>query len=766
MWYFRLIAVFCAIAMTFAVSPRGAQAQNYTFSNIDIQGNKRIEDIAILTYAGITRGQTITAGELNDVYRRIEDSGVFETVELDPRGNTLVITVTERPTINQINFEGNSRVRDNELRAIVGSTQRRVFIPEQAERDAAAIADVYAQEGRLAAKVTPKIIRLSDNRVDLVFEILEGDTIEIERLTFVGNRAYTDRRLRQVLGTKQAGLLRALIRSDTLIEDRIEFDKQLLTDFYQSRGYVDFRINSVNAELSRERDGYFLVFNIQEGQQFRFGQITTVSEMPGVDAQEYQDNLKVKPGVVYSPTLVENSIARMERLGIANGVDFMRIDPRITRNDRDLTLDVEFALVKGPRIFVERIDIEGNTTTLDQVVRRQFRIVEGDPFNPREIRESAERIRALGYFSNADVEAREGSSPDQVIVDVDVEELPTGALNFGGSFSTSDGFGILISFREDNFLGRGQRFGIDLSTAQEAQRYGFSFTEPALLGRDLSLGVAIDFFENENSYASYDVEKLIFRPELSFPVSDNGRVSFNYKAERTDMNRRTPREDGVVIGNEINVGEQWTSSIGYVYSYDSRRVGLNPNAGYLFEFGQDFAGIGGDNEYVRTQATAIAQTKVLNEEVTLRATLEGGMLNWLSGTSRVTDRFLLDPSTMRGFETGGIGPRDQTLGASDGLGGNLFVVARFEAEFPLGLPEELGIMGGVFYDVGNLWDLSDVNLTGGNIVGESGSFRHVVGVSLFWETPLGPLRFNFSNALVKESFDDEQQFDLTISARF
>ncbi|WP_254684756.1 outer membrane protein assembly factor BamA [Sulfitobacter sp. JL08] len=752
--------------MTFAVSPRGAQAQNYTFSNIDIQGNKRIEDIAILTYAGITRGQTITAGELNDVYRRIEDSGVFETVELDPRGNTLVITVTERPTVNQINFEGNSRVRDNELRAIVGSTQRRVFIPEQAERDAAAIADVYAQEGRLAAKVTPKIIRLSDNRVDLVFEILEGDTIEIERLTFVGNRAYTDRRLRQVLGTKQAGLLRALIRSDTLIEDRIEFDKQLLTDFYQSRGYVDFRINSVNAELSRERDGYFLVFNIQEGQQFRFGQITTVSEMPGVDAQEYQDNLKVKPGVVYSPTLVENSIARMERLGIANGVDFMRIDPRITRNDRDLTLDVEFALVKGPRIFVERIDIEGNTTTLDQVVRRQFRIVEGDPFNPREIRESAERIRALGYFSSADVEAREGSSPDQVIVDVDVEELPTGALNFGGSFSTSDGFGILISFREDNFLGRGQRFGIDLSTAQEAQRYGFSFTEPALLGRDLSLGVAIDFFENENSYASYDVEKLIFRPELSFPVSDNGRVSFNYKAERTDMNRRTPREDGVVIGNEINVGEQWTSSIGYVYSYDSRRVGLNPNAGYLFEFGQDFAGIGGDNEYVRTQATAIAQTKVLNEEVTLRATLEGGMLNWLSGTSRVTDRFLLDPSTMRGFETGGIGPRDQTLGASDGLGGNLFVVARFEAEFPLGLPEELGIMGGVFYDVGNLWDLSDVNLTGGNIIGESGSFRHVVGVSLFWETPLGPLRFNFSNALVKESFDDEQQFDLTISARF
>lgn len=766
MLYIRLIAVFFAFAMTFAAIPQSSLAQTYRFTTIDIQGNKRIEDIAILTYAGIAKGETITAGQLNDAYQRIEDSGVFESIVLEPRDSTLRITVVERPTINRINFEGNRRVQDNELSAIIGSTQRRVFIPEVAERDAARIAEVYSQEGRLAAKVTPKIIRLSDNRVDLVFEILEGDVIEIERLSFVGNRAYTDRRLRQVLGTKQAGLLRSLIRSDTLIEDRIEFDQQLLRDFYQSRGYVDFRVNSVNAELARERDGYFLVFNVQEGQQFRFGEITTVSEMNGVEAEEYQETLKIKPGVVYSPTLVENAIARMERLGITNGVDFLRIEPRITRNDRDLTLDVEFALTRGPRIFVERIDIEGNTTTLDQVVRRQFRIVEGDPFNPREIRESAERIRALGYFSNAEVEAREGTTPDQVIVDVDVDELPTGSLNFGGSYSTSDGFGILISFREDNFLGRGQQLGLDLSTAQEAQRYGFSFTEPALLGRDLSLGFAIDYFENENSYASYDTEKLIFRPELSFPVSDNGRFALNYRLERVDMKQRNPRENGIVIQNEIDVGKEWISSIGYEYSYDSRRTGLNPNAGYLFQFGQDLAGIGGDSEYVRTQATAIAQTKVLSEEVTLRATLEGGMLNWLGGNSRVTDRFLLDPSIMRGFETGGIGPRDQSLGASDGLGGNLFVVARFEAEFPLGLPEELGIMGGVFYDIGNLWNLDDVNTTGGTIVGESGSFRHVVGVSLFWETPLGPLRFNFSNALIKESFDDEQQFDLTISARF
>ncbi len=766
MLYNSLFAVFFAIAMTFTVFPQIVLAQDYQFSTVEVQGNKRIEDVAILTYAGIERGKTVTAGQLNDAYQRIEDSGLFESVSIEPRGNRLVVTVVEFPTINRINFEGNRRIKDDTLSAVIESTPRRVFNPAQAERDAANIAGAYSQQGRLAARVNPKIIRLNDNRVDLVFEILEGAVVEIERLSFVGNRNYSDRRLRQILGTKQAGFLRAVFRSDTLVEDRIEFDKQLLRDFYLSRGFVDFRINSVNAELSRERDGFFLVFNIQEGQQFKFGGITVVSEMANVEADEYLEALRIKPGVVYSPTLVENSIARMERLAIKNGVDFMRIEPRVTRNDRDLSLNVEFGLVKGPRIFVERIDIEGNTTTLDQVVRRQFRIVEGDPFNPREIRESAERIRALGYFANAEVNAREGSTPDQVIVDVDVEEQPTGSLQFGGTFSSSDGFGIVISFNEDNFLGRGQRIGLDLSTAQEAERYGFRFVEPSALGRNVGFGLNLDFSNGSSSATSYDTDTILFTPNLSFPISENGRLSLNYKAENVEILARNEPQNGNVIGNEIAAGDQWASSLGYVYSYDSRRVGLNPNAGYLFRFGQDFAGIGGDSQFVKTQATAIAQTRVLNEEVILRATLEGGVLNWLDGKNLVTNRFLTTTKTIRGFETGGIGPRDLSAGASDGLGGNIFVVARLEAEFPLGLPEEFGMRGGLFYDIGNVWNLDDVNTTGGIIVGEGGSFRHVLGVALLWQTPIGPLRFNFSKAFIKEDFDIEQQFDLTISTRF
>ncbi len=761
------VGIFFVFATVLAVSGNPAQAQDFRFNSIVVEGNQRIDTATISTFAGIAQGQSVSGGELNDAYERILDSGLFETVELEPRGATLVIRVVEFPTINRINFEGNRRIDDDALAGFIESEPRRVFNPTVAERDANTIAEAYAQQGRISATVTPRIIRRSDNRVDLVFEIGEAGVIEIERVSFVGNRAYSDRRLRRVLQTKQANFLRAFIRSDTLIEDRVEFDKQVLTDFYRSRGYVDFRVNSTNAELTEERDAFFLVVNVQEGQQFKFGQITTISEYDGVDAGIYQDSLRVRPGVVYSPSLIESSIARMERLAVRNGIDFMRIEPRITRNDRDLTLDVEFVLTRGPRVFVERIDIEGNTATLDRVVRRQFRIVEGDPFNPREIRESAERIRALGFFADADVEAREGSTSDQVIVDVDVVEQPTGSLSLGGSYSRNDGFGVALGLQERNFLGRGQTIGFTWSTAEDAEQYVLNFTEPFLLGRDLQFDIGLGYVEEDSSFAQFDTERLFFRPSLTFPIGELTRMSVRYFYQDEEMIARPGSVTSITIGNEIALGQLSSSGIGYTLSYDSRRSGLDPNSGVLLEFGQDFAGLGGDNEYLKTSAKVIAQTRVLSEEVTLRATFEGGALSWNGNNpSRIIDRTVLGPSIMRGFEPAGIGPRDLSNGADDALGGNLYAVARFEAEFPIGLPEELGISAGVFYDIGNLWDLDDSSANLATVVGEGGSFRQVIGLSIFWDTPIGPLRFNFTNAISKETFDNEQTFDFTLSTTF
>ncbi|MDH4541122.1 outer membrane protein assembly factor BamA [Sulfitobacter faviae] len=754
------------LSVAWLVPGSQAQAQQYQFNTVVIDGNERIGDSAILRRAGIGRGQAVTGGQLNDAYQNLQNSGLFESVSLEPQGGTLVITVVELPTLNRVSFEGNRRIKDEMLAELIGSTERRVFNPSQAEQDAAAIAEAYSNEGRLSARVQPRIIRRDQNRVDLVFEIFEGDNVEIERLSFVGNRVYSDRRLRRVLGTKQAGLFRRLVKRDTYVEGRVEADKQLLRDFYLSRGYVDMRTEAVNAELTEERDGVFVAYNITEGQQFRFGEVKLESEVPGLNAAAYRDLLKIRRGVIYSPTLIENDIARIERQAIRDGVDFLRVEPVIDRNDRDLSLNVTYKLSRGERIFVERIDIEGNTTTLDRVIRREFDSVEGDPFNPREIRQAAERIRALQYFETAEVNARQGSSPEQVVIDVDVEEKPTGSLNFGGSFSNNDGFGVAVSFQEENFLGRGQRLNLSISTAEDATRYGVTFVEPRFLGRDVALGLKLDYAETNSSYTSYDTERLVFQPSLTFPVSENGRLSTRYTLEGIEMLERDDEDNSATIASEIAEGALFSSSIGYTYTYDTRRSGLDPTQGVLFEFGQDFAGLGGDNEYIKTTAKIAGEKRIFNEEVTLRATLEGGALSWNSGTNRAVDRFILGPSIMRGFEPGGIGPRDQSNGVDDALGGNLFAVARFEAEFPLGLPEEYGITGGVFYDVGNLWDLSDVDTSGGTIVGESGSFRHVIGLSVFWDTPLGPLQFNVSDALKKESFDKEQSFEVTLRTTF
>ena len=439
------ISLSVMISVAWLLPGAQARAQEYRFDTVVIDGNQRIGDSAIIARAGLRRGQAISAGRLNDAYQRLQNTGLFESVAIEPRGNTLAITVVELPTLNQVSFEGNARIDDETLAELVSSDEQRVFNPTLAEQDAAAIAEAYSNDGRIAARVQPRIIRRDQNRVDLVFEIFEGDNVEIERISFVGNRVYSDSRLRRALDSKQAGLFRRLVRRDTFIPDRVELDKQLLRDFYLSRGYVDMRVQAVNAQLTEERDGYFINYNITEGQQFRFGKVSLSSTMPGLNAARYRDILDIETGGIYSPTRVERDIARIERQAIRDGVDFLRVEPRVTRNDRDLTLDIEYQLSRGERIFIERIDIEGNTTTLDRVIRRQFESAEGDPFNPREIRQSAERIRALDYFEDAQVNAREGSSADQVVIDVDVEEKPTGSLNFGGSFSNNDGIGVAIS---------------------------------------------------------------------------------------------------------------------------------------------------------------------------------------------------------------------------------------------------------------------------------------------------------------------------------
>jgi outer membrane protein insertion porin family len=692
------------------------------------------------------------------------NSGLFEKVELQPQGSTLKIVVKEMPMVSVVDLQGNKRLKDERLKDLVKSKARNVFNPATAEADAAAIAEAYRTEGRLAAAVTPKLIRRSDNRVDLVFEIVEGKVVEVERLSFVGNRAYSDRRLRQVLGTKQAGLLRQIIGRDTFVAERLELDKQLLKDFYLSRGFIDVDVTDATGEISAERDASFVTFTVQEGQQYRIGTVNTTSSVEGVDAVEFAGVQKLRSGSVYSPALIENNIARMENLALKKGLNFVRVEPVLTRNEETQTLDIEFVLSKGDRVFVERIDIEGNTTTLDQVIRRQFRTAEGDPFNPREIRQAAERIRALGYFGDANVEAAPGAAADQIVVNVDVEEKPTGSLNIGGSYSVGSGAGLTFGFSEDNFLGRGQKVGIDVTTGADTVDSSITFVEPALLGRDLKLKFGAIYKTSDYADAFYDTKQIAISPALEFPISEFGRLELRYRVFNDAVNNVDP-DSSTILTAEETVGSPIGSSIGYSYSYDNKIGGLNPNSRVLLRFSQDFAGVGGDVNYLKSEGLGVLETKIMNEEVTLRAIFEGGAVVTTGGyTSRVTDRYFGN-SKIRGFEANGIGPRDLTASNEDALGGNMFAVARFEADFPLGLPEEYGIKGGAFLDVGSVWGLDNtVGTTGA--VDDSAKLRSAIGLSVLWDTPLGPLRFNFSKALKKETYDKEQRFDLTISTKF
>ena len=731
-------------------------------SSVTVTGTQRVPVATVIELAEIERGAVLSDGEINDVLQRINDSGLFSSVEIVPVGNGLRIDIVERPTISQISIEGNDRLSDEILLSVVTSAPRRVFSPTQAEADASAIVGAYVESGRFAATVTPRIIRRSDNRVDLVFEVTEGRVVENERISFVGNRAFSDRRLRRAIDTKQAGFLRSVIRADSFIADRIAFDRQALTDFYQSRGYVDFRVLDVSTELSRERDATFITISVREGQQFSVGDVSVSSEFPDANIGTYNEALRMRTGDIWNPAVVDEQIERLERLALQQGFDFLRVEPRVNRNASDLTLDVEFALVRGERRFVERIDIEGNTTTLDRVIRRQFDTVEGDPFNPREIRNAAERIRALGFFANVDVNSRAGSSDDQVVVDVDVEEQLTGNLSFGGTFSTDSGFGVVINFSERNFLGRGQSVGVTIETADEDRNIRLSFREPALLGRDLSFGLTLADRTTDFDNASYETRVTSISPSLGFPISENGRVSLKFTLAKDDIFNVAVGASPIIAAEQ---GDLTRSEIGYTYTLDLLRGGLNPNRGVLFTFGQDLAGIGGDTEYLRTTTRVVAQRDVFNEEVTLRAILEGGLVSAVGGgTTRVTDRFFLSSRQLRGFSSRGVGPRDLGAAESSVLGGNKYVAARFEADFPLGLPDEFGISGGVFFDVGSLWGLD--NTAGVAAVDDSFELRSSIGFSLLWDTPIGPIRMNFSNPIRSNPSDDERTFDFTISAGF
>ncbi len=764
------IGLIASLTLTTTVPYLGTTEPAYAqvaarFSRIDVTGNRRIESDTIRSIAGIRPGVKVEPSQINEALRNLYASGFFELVELRPEGGRLVIDVIENPTINRIAIEGNRRIGDDALLPLLQLGPRRAYNLAAAEADALRIVEAYRAAGRFSAEVRPVIIEQPDNRVDLVFEVFEGEVTEIQRISFVGNRRFSNSRLRRVIDTKESGFLSSLFSNDTYDRDRIEFDKQLLREFYLNRGFVDFRVRSAVSELSRERDGFFTTFNVTEGAQYSFGNTSVTGFGVNLDPADYEGLVRLRAGTAYSAREVDRAIERIsDRLG-DDGTVFVDVVPRVTKNEGSRTIDIEFELVRTPRVFVERIDIEGNTETLDRVIRRQFDIVEGDALNPREIRKAEERIRALGFFSNVRVTVREGSGAEAAVVDVDVEEAETGSLAFGASYSSDSQLGGTISLTERNFLGRGQSISGEATFTGDSQSFRLRFEEPAFFDQDLAGGFDIFYTQIDREASSFQETNFGFRPYIEFPLTQDSRLRLRYRVSSDEIRDTvTGTTSPLIIADK---GTEITSSIGFRYTLNKTNSRLTPTSGYFFSFDQDFAGLGGDTRYSRSVARVKGFTSAFDEDLIFSAELEGGAIVGFDNDLRITDRFYLGGDSFRGFRLGGLGPRDNDGGSvDDSLGGNLFAVARLEATFPLGLPEQYGIFGGVFFDVGSVWDLDTVTGGAGGTIDDGFDLRSSVGFSVFLESGFGPLRLNFARPIKKQPLDETEFFRLTLDTRF
>jgi outer membrane protein insertion porin family len=749
------------------VFPEIAAAQSASrFSAILVSGNSTVPDQTVISLSGIDLSNSVSGADINAALRRLVGTGLFSDVTINPVAGRIVIAVVENQTIGLVNFEGNRALSDKDLSGLISSAARRPLDRATIEADARLIAELYRQRSRYSAEVTPVIIPMDDGRANLVFQINEGHTNKIQSVNFVGNQAFSDQRLRRTVLSSESGLLNFLYNSDNYSPERAAADRQALLTFYRERGYTDVEVTSGLSEFALDRNGFFLTYNIREGASYDFGNATLSTNLTGVDTAAFERLVRLRPGRTYRASKVESIVTAIEEEATRLGLPFLRAIPQMTKNEADGTVDINFSLVNGERVYVERLDIRGNTQTLDRVIRREFDMAEGDAFNPRKLRQAEQALRALRFFSDLNVNTRPGSTPESVIVEVNVADQPTGSANFGGSYSTDTGLTGTISISDTNFMGRGQRFDLSLNYGNLSKTASFGFTEPRLKGRDLSAGFDIYYRQSDRIESSFQTTDIGFSPSISFPLSERTRVSFAY-----DIISEEIRDPGVnaspIIAGEV--GTVVRSALRFGLSHDRRNSSLDPTEGYILRLTGEYAGLGGDANYFKATARAKGYFNLFDNALVFSADVEGGALYSAAGGggSRITDRFFMGGSNFRGFVVGGLGPRDNN-GAlvNDSLGGNYYAVARLDATFPLGFSKDVGIRGGLFVDAGSVWGLDGAPVGASGAIDASAHLRASAGFALYWQTPIGPLVFNWSNPLVTVAGDETQSFSVSVKTTF
>ncbi|MDD9899419.1 MAG: outer membrane protein assembly factor BamA [Alphaproteobacteria bacterium] len=748
-------AAVVAVALVIAATPASAAEK---VRKVRVEGNQRIEYETIMSYVSVQPGDPFNPIVLDRALKTLYGTGLFADVSLYQEGRDLIVVVVENPIINEIAFEGNKRIKDDALLAEIKLRPRTVFTRTRVRDDVERLEEMYRLSGRFSATVDPKIIKLDQNRVNLVFEISEGPVTHISRISFIGNKKYDDGQLQRVIRSKEDRWWRFWTSDDKYDPDRAAYDRELLRKFYLDRGYADFQVDFAVAELSPDRKNFLVTFTLSEGPRYRIGNIHIHSNIPGLDAAPFKEAITFEPGGWYKASEIENTIVKLTDALANHQYAFVDVVPGVTRNRELKTVDVRFDINEGQKVFVDNINISGNVRTLDEVIRREMKLVEGDPFNGAQLKKSEQNIKDLGFFERVQMRPVPGATPDKTNIEIEVSEKSTGELSLGAGYSTSDGILGDFSIRERNFLGKGQELGLAATISGKRTEFDFSFTEPYFLKRDLSTGLDLFHITRDlQSESSYDSRRTGGAVRLGYPLGDKLRQNLSYRYEDNEILNVQATASAFI---QQQAGERVTSAVTSILTYDDTDSKLEPTEGLVVRLTNELAGLGGDARYVLNKVGGTYYIPVYEKWVLSQMGEAGNVFGWGGESARINERFYIGGATLRGFKDAGIGPRDTATG--DALGGTNFWRGSTQLDFPSGLPEDMGVRAHVFSDYGSLWNLAQ----NGPTIADDSSIRVSVGAGISWYSPMGPLTLDFSQPLVKEEYDRKEFFRFSFGTRF
>lgn len=738
------------------------QAQAATVRKIVVKGNRRVEVETVLSYLQFVPGDRYDPSKVDNSLKSLFATGLFSDVHISRKASTVTIRVIENPIINKVAFEGNSEVDDKTLASEIQLKPRAVFTRARVQSDTQRVLDVYQRQGLFAANVEPKIIRIDHNRVNLIFEVTEGSKTTVQSINFIGNRAFSDSQLRDIVTTSETGLFSFMSSSNIYDPDRLNLDRELLRQNYIKNGYADARVISAVADLTPDGQNFFITFTIDEGELYRFGNIDLETSLASLNPEVMRSKITTFPGEIYNAGKIDKTTEAITLKAAEDGFAFAQVRPVVYRDSLARTIDINYIVEQGPRVYIERIDITGNNRTRDYVIRREFRLAEGDAYNRLLVKRAKSRLQALGYLKKVTVKRARGSAPDRVVLNVAVVEDSSGELGFSAGYSSADGVIGDVSITERNLMGRGQFLQLKLKGSLTGKgQINLSFTEPRFLDQNLAAGFDVyHSISDLSDTLGYEKIDSGFKLRVSMPLNDEFRLLTYYRFQRREITAVNALAANDIIDGDVDI----TSAVGYGLTYDTRNHFKKPTRGLFGSVSQEFAGVGGDKQYIRSIVEGRAYYPI-TESITFASRIKGGHISgWGGNGLDSADGFTSSSDCVRGFEAGGFGPRTFESGVyGSAIGAEAFACATAEVRFPFPfVPDNLGISGAVFADAGLVFDPVSTSGT----FADDDTVRASVGASVLWDSPMGPLRMDFAYALNKEDYDETQIFSFGASSKF